>query len=89
MYTQVCTCPDIAYIIRLLGRYLSNLGMDHWRVAKRVMLYLQRTKDYMLTYKRSNQLQIIGYFDFDFVGCQDICKSISCYIYLLVEGAIF
>ena len=29
MYAQVCTRPNIAYIVRMLGRYLSNLGMDH------------------------------------------------------------
>ena len=37
MYAQVCTRPDIAYIIGMLGRYLSNPGMDHWIAAKRVM----------------------------------------------------
>ncbi|RVW22478.1 Retrovirus-related Pol polyprotein from transposon TNT 1-94 [Vitis vinifera] len=26
MYAQVCTRPDIAYIVGMLGRYLSNLG---------------------------------------------------------------
>ena len=25
MYAQVCTRPDIAYIVVMLGRYLSNL----------------------------------------------------------------
>ena len=29
MYAQVCTHPDIAYIVGMLGKYLSNLGMDH------------------------------------------------------------
>ena len=29
MYAQVCTRPDIAYIVGMLSRYLSNLGMDH------------------------------------------------------------
>jgi len=29
MYAQVCTRPDIEYIVEVLGRYLSNLGMDH------------------------------------------------------------
>ena len=29
MYAQVCTRLDIAYIVGMLGRYLSNLGMDH------------------------------------------------------------
>ena len=29
MYAQVCTRPDIAYAIVVLGLYQSNLGMDH------------------------------------------------------------
>lgn len=88
MYAQVCTRPDIAYIVGMLGRYLSNPGMDRWKAAKRVMQYLQRTKDYMLTYRRSDQLEIIGYSDSDFAGCQDSRRSTSCYIYLLAGGAI-
>jgi len=61
MYAQVCTCPDIAYIVGVLGRYLSNPGMDHWKAAKRVMRYLKRTRGYMFTYKRSDQLEITGF----------------------------
>ena len=69
MYAQVCARPDIAYIVGMLGRYLSNSGKDHWIVAKQVMRYLQRTKDYMLTYRKPDQLEIIGYSDSDFDGC--------------------
>ena len=29
MYPQVCTCFDIACIVGMLARYLSNPGMDH------------------------------------------------------------
>ena len=29
MYAQVCTCPDIAYIVGMLGSDLSNPCMDH------------------------------------------------------------
>ena len=29
MYAQVCTRPDIAFAVRMLGRYQSNPGMDH------------------------------------------------------------
>lgn len=88
MYAQVCTRPDIAYIVGVLGRYLSNPGMDHWKAAKRVMRYLQRTKDYMLTYRRSDQLEIIGYSDSDFAGCPDSRKSTSGCIFMLSGGAI-
>ena len=44
MYAQICTRLDIAYIVRMLGRYLNNLGMNHWNATKRVMRYLQRRK---------------------------------------------
>ena len=88
MYAQVCTRPDIVFIVGMLGRYLSNPGMDHWKAAKRVMRYLQRTKGYMLTYRRSDRLEIIGYSDSDFAGCQDSRRSTSDYVYLLAGGAI-
>ena len=29
IYAHVCTRPDIAYIVGMPGRYLSNLGIDH------------------------------------------------------------
>ena len=79
MYAQVR--PDIAYIVGMLGRYLRIPEKDHWIAAKRAMRYLQRTKDYMLTYHKLDQLEIIGYSDSDFVGYRDSMKSTSGYIY--------
>ena len=29
MYAQVCTRPDIAFVMGMLGRYQSNPGLDH------------------------------------------------------------
>ena len=40
MYAQVCTCPDVAYIFGILGRYLSNPRMDYRKAGKLVMRYL-------------------------------------------------
>ena len=51
MYAQVCTRPDIAFAVGVLGRYQSNPGIDHWRAAKKVMRYLQSIEDYMLMYR--------------------------------------
>ena len=88
MYAQVCTRPDIAFVVGVLGRYLSNPGMQHWKAAKCVMRYLKRTKGYMLTYQKSENLEIIGYSDSDFVGCQDSKHSTFGYIFMLAGGAI-
>jgi hypothetical protein len=42
----------------------------------------------MLTYKRLDSLDIVGYSDLDYAGCLDTKKSTSCYVFKLVGGAI-
>jgi hypothetical protein len=88
LYAQVCIRHDIAMAVGMLGRYQSNPGMEHWKAAKRVMRYLQGTKDYGLTYRYTDHLEVVGYSDSDFAGCVDSRKSTSGYIFLLAEGAI-
>ena len=88
MYAQICTRPDISFAVGMLGRYQSNPGLDHWKVAKKVLRYLQGTKEYMLTYRRSDHLEVIGYSDSDYAGCVDTRKSTCGYMYLLAGGAI-
>ncbi|KAL3741695.1 hypothetical protein ACJRO7_017203 [Eucalyptus globulus] len=88
MYAQVCTRPDIAFAVGMLGRYQSNPGLDQWRAAKKVMRYLQGTKDYMLMYRWTDNLEVVGYSDADFAGCVDSRKSTSGYIFMLADGAV-
>ncbi|XP_034676504.1 secreted RxLR effector protein 161-like [Vitis riparia] len=88
MYAQVCTRPDIAFVVGMLGRYQSNPGLDHWKTAKKAMRYLQGTKDYKLMYRRTSNLEVVDYSDLDFAGCVDSRKSISGYIFILVGQAI-
>src|SRR3954470_19366687 len=88
MYASTCTRPDISFVVGMLGRYQSNPGMDHWKAAKKVLRYLQGTEDYMLTYRRSYHLEVIGYSDSDFTGCVDSRKSTFGYVFLLAGGAI-
>ena len=88
MYIQVCTRPDIAFSISVLGRFQSNPGEQHWVAAKKVMRYLQRTKTYKLVYKRVDNLELFGYMDSDFAGCQDDRRSTSGYIFFLAGGAV-
>ncbi|KAL4351255.1 hypothetical protein GQ457_06G019360 [Hibiscus cannabinus] len=88
MYAQVCTRPDIAFTVGMLGRYQSNPGIDHLRAGKKVLRYFKGTKEYMLTYKRSDHLEVVGYSDSDFAGCVDSRKSTSGYIFMFASGAI-
>ena len=40
MYAQVCTRPAIAFVVNVLGRYLSDPDQSHWKAAKKVLRYL-------------------------------------------------
>ena len=42
----------------------------------------------MLTFRRSDDLEVIGYSDSDFAGCVDSRKSTFGYLFLLAGGAI-
>ena len=88
MYAQVCTRPDIAFVVGLLGRYLSNPGSQHWKAAKKVLRYLQGTKDLMLTYQRTSLLDVVGFCDADFAGCIDDKKSTTGYIFMMAGGVV-
>jgi len=88
MYAQVCTRPDIAFAISVLGRYLSDPGKDHWKAVKKVMRYLQGTKNHMLTFRRSDPIEIVGYSDADYASCVDDRKSTSGYVFIMSGGAV-
>ena len=85
-YAQVCTRPDLAFVTGLLGRYQSNLGIGYWRLAKKVLRYLQGIKGLMLMYRGSDSLHIEGYTDSDYA--RDDRKSMSGYIFTLAGGPI-
>ncbi|GKA91148.1 retrovirus-related pol polyprotein from transposon TNT 1-94 [Tanacetum coccineum] len=68
--------------------FQSNPGLLHWKAAKKVLRYLQGTKEYKLTYTRSDNLEVIGYSDSDFAKCKDTSRSTSGYIFKLSGGPI-
>ena len=86
MYSMLCTRPDIAFAIGMLGRYQSNPGVDHQRAAKKVLRYLQGTKNYMLMYRQTDNLEVTGYSNSDFTGY--VQKSTSGYIFIFFGGAV-
>ncbi|XP_068309864.1 secreted RxLR effector protein 161-like [Pyrus communis] len=88
MYAQVCIRPDLAFAVSVLGRFQSNSGTAHWIAAKKVLRYLKRTMDYMLTYSYVDNLQLVAYIDSDLAGCVDDRKSTNSYIFLLAGGAV-
>ena len=69
----------------MLGMYLSDSGQNPWKAAKKVLRYLQGTKDLMLTYRRTDTLGVVGFSYFDNSSCIDYKKSTFDYIFMMVE----
>ena len=61
----------------------TNPGHDHWVAPKKVMRYLQRMNDFILVYRRVDNLEVVGYSNSDFGSCFDDWKSTSGYIFML------
>jgi hypothetical protein len=40
MYFQVCTRPDLAFMIGMLDRYQKNPGVSHWNGIKKSFRYI-------------------------------------------------
>jgi hypothetical protein len=70
----------------MIDRYQKNLGTDHWNEIKKALWYIQGMKGLMLTYKRLDSLEIVGYSDF--VGCLDTDRSTLGYVFKLSGGVI-
>ena len=81
MYAQVCTNLDIAFVVDVFGRYLSDPDKSHWKAAKKILRYLQGAKDFMLTYRCTDTLEVAGFSDFYYVGCVDDIK-VHLWLYL-------
>ena len=38
MYSMVCSRPDLAYVVSMVSKFMSNLGKQHWEVLKASMI---------------------------------------------------
>ena len=90
IYLMTCTRPDISYSVGLLSRFMQEPKEWHWRFFKRLLRYIKTTRDYSLTYSKSNKenKKLIGYTDSDFAGNLEDRKSTSGYLFKYGECLI-
>lgn len=60
MYAQTCTRPNTSFTVGMLDKYQSNPGLNHSKVANKVLRHFHETKDNVLAYRRSDHLEVIG-----------------------------
>ena len=88
MYAMVATRPDLAYVVGVDSRYMSNPGRKHWEIVKHILRYLRGTKDARLTFGSNNSTEVQGYTNSDYAGNTDNQKSTSGYVFTYGNGAI-
>ena len=80
--------PDIMFAVCLCARYQSDPKESHYNAAKRILKYLQGSKDVGLWYPNKVSLNLIGFSDSDFAGCKVDRKSTSGTCHMLGSSLI-
>ncbi|KAL6342211.1 hypothetical protein AAG906_006827 [Vitis piasezkii] len=76
MYAMVYTRLDIAHVVGVVSKFLSNLGKEHWAVMKWILRYLRGTFKICLCFGTDKPM-LVGCIDADMVGDVDSKKSTS------------
>ena len=57
--------PDLAYAVGVVSRYMQEPREIHWKAAKRILHYVQKTKHFRIHYATSSPLELVGFTDSD------------------------
>ena len=81
MYLSTTTRPDITFSVSYLSRFLDKPTIETWNAGKRILRYLQGTKELGLTFYKNtntdNDLKLNGYSDADWATDKNDRKSVS------------
>lgn len=88
MYAMIATRPDIANAVRVLSTHLNDSSQEHFVAAKRVLRYLQGTRDLVITYDGNKGLTLKGFSDSDWAGDKRERRSVSGYVFMLAGAPV-
>ena len=86
-YLAVCTRPDISYAVSQISKKMQSPNEEDWMLVKRILRYLQKTKNAKLVY-HSEPKELIGYSDASYAPNSEDRKSISGYLFQMNGAAI-
>jgi len=89
MYLMVCTRPDLAYPLSVLGRFVGEgrHSSKHWKAALRVLGYVAHTKHLRLTLG-GEKTELEGFTDASWADHQDDRRSSQGYCMTLGSGMV-
>jgi len=87
IYAATGSRPDLAYTTTFLLQFNNCPTSEHLQAARRVLRYLQGTKDQVLLFSKSKSLYLEGYADASYANDLDTRRSVSGYVFS-VSGSI-
>ena len=79
MYAMVCSRPDLAHVVSMISRFMSDPRKQHWEVLKWVLRYLKGSQNVGLMYngKASSCSKVEGFVDLYYAGSLDTRKTLK------------
>lgn len=82
------TRPDIAFATGYVARYASNPNQTHMNAVDRIFAYLKTDPGKAIVYSGKHGLQLRGFVDSDFAGCEDSRRSSTGWVFTLAGGPV-
>jgi hypothetical protein len=82
------TRPDISFATGYVARYASNPNRAHMDAVDRIFAYLNSDRSRGIKYSKKEGLQLRGFVDSDFAGCEDSRRSTTGWVFTLAGGPI-
>ena len=83
MYLMLCTRPDIANAVGCVAKYCESYDLSHWTAVKRILRYLQTTKNFQLEFSGQCIEKLTCYADASWANDLDTRKSTTGYLFKL------
>ena len=78
------TRPELSYVVSVALIYMDHPHEIHWRVAKRILNFVQGTRTHGIFYKTKYDLELVGFTDSDWVGDNTDRKYTLEYVFMIV-----
>lgn len=88
-YATLTTRPDLCAATNFFSRFQSCYDDNHFQHAKRMLRYIQDTKNLKMIYRKQNNTAVlVGYADSDFAGDKNDRKSTSGFVYKVYGNTV-
>lgn len=87
-YLALISRPDIFVAVNLLSSFQDKPSDEHYGCLKRILRYLQGTKDLRLIYRKCDDTKLKGFADADFANNLEDRKSVSGYVFRLFGNTV-